>query len=267
MHQDLLRAAARNLGTHSTWVQQRAGGMRARVTPQLSLGDSGLPTDTFSIVSGARFGSAAASDEARRAIAWYENHPFSWWLSPGDTPADLATVLGDAGLIRVEEEAAMHCDLRGLIEHGEWPKDLTVSRVATASELAVFARLLAGLADPPDPLVLRFFSIAQPCLLAADCPIRCYLGWRDGAPVATAEVTVAHGVAGLYNVSTVAAERGQGIGTAITVLALAEARRDGAEFAVLQAAEGAQGVYARVGFTRVGVVAEYKPAIHAHGRL
>ena len=161
----------------------------------------------------------------------------------------------------------MHCDLRELAEGGEWPSDLTVSRVDTPSELAMFARLLAGLADPPDPSVLQFFSRAASCLLAADCPIRCYLGRRGGSPVATAEVTLADGVAGVYNVSTVTAERGQGIGTAMTVLPLAEARRDGAEFAILQAAEGAQGVYARVGFTRVGVVAEYKPAIRAHRRL
>lgn len=259
MSLDLALAAAWNLGTHSTWIQARTVGMRAHVTSRLSMGDSGLATDTFNIISGARLTGPSTSREVQRAIEWYRARPFSWWVSPGDLPTNLPSVLNAAGLHRVEEETAMTCDLRLLKESGAWPRDLTVARVRTSSDLNTFAELLARLSDPPDSYVQEFFGWAAPCLLTAGCPLRLYLGRRNGTPVATSEVTVAHGVVGLYNVSTAGPQRGQGIGTAMTVLPLLEARRDGILFGVLQAQSEARRVYARVGFVSAGVVAEYKP--------
>lgn len=259
MTPDVSAAAAANLGTHATWVQARAEGMRAEVTPRLSMGDSGLATDTFNIISGARLADRSATAAVRRAIAWYGMRPFSWWVSPGDSPGNLPALLAAAGLRPVEEETAMTCDLRRLPSAGDWPHDLTVTRARTRSDLEAYARLLAGLADPPDVLVQAFYAAAAPHLLGADSPLRLYLGRRDGTPVATAEVTLAHGVAGLYNVSTIEAERGRGIGTAMTVLPLLDARNDGIGHGVLQAAGDARRLYARVGFEAAGVVVEYKP--------
>lgn len=259
MSVDLALAAARNLATHSTWIQARAKGMRAHVTPRLSMGDSGLPTDTFNIISAARLTGRRSSREVQRAIDWYGARPFSWWVSPGDLPTDLPWMLGAAGLHRVEEETAMTCDLGLLEDSAEWPQDLSVTRVRTPSDLKAFAELLARLSDPPDIYVREFYASAASCLLTAECPLRLYLGRLNGARVATSEVTLAHGVAGLYNVSTAKPQRRQGIGRAMSVLPLLEARADGARFGVLQAAGEARGVYSRVGFASVGVVAEYKP--------
>lgn len=259
MSLELTLAAAKNFSTHSTWVQDRAEGMRAHVTPRLSMGDSGLATDTFNIVSGARLTGSSASRDVRQAIEWYGRRPFSWWVSPGDLPADLPSVLDAAGLHRAEEETAMTCDLRLLDDSVHWPRDLTVTRVRTSSDLDTFAELLARLADPPDTCVQEFYASAAPWLLSRACPLRLYLGRRDGTAVATAEVTLAAGIVGLYNVSTAEPQRGQGIGRALTVVPLLEARAAGAGFAVLQAAGEARRVYARVGFASAGLVAEYKP--------
>jgi hypothetical protein len=94
--------------------------------------------------------------------------------------------------------------------------------------------------------------------------------WRNGRSrmpsvsgpeaVATAEVTVAGGVAGLYNVSTRAAVRRRGIGSATTRQALLAARADGCRVGVLQTLPAGVGVYVQSGFQPYGEIRECKPA-------
>lgn len=78
-----------------------------------------------------------------------------------------------------------------------------------------------------------------------------YLGLVDGVPVATAMRFSSHGVAGVYNVSTVPAYRGRGIGAAITWRAALDGRVEGCIAAALQASEMGLPVYRRMGFRPV----------------
>lgn len=68
------------------------------------------------------------------------------------------------------------------------------------------------------------------------------------------------GDCGIYNVGTVPAARRQGLGTALTALAVAEARERGCTTSSLQSTEMAEGVYASVGFRDLGRFDEYVPA-------
>ena len=77
--------------------------------------------------------------------------------------------------------------------------------------------------------------------------------------MATAELTIAGGVAGLYNITTLPACRGRGIGSAMTWQPLLDARAAGLGAAVLQAADAGVNVYRRIGFAPFGVITEYKP--------
>lgn len=94
-------------------------------------------------------------------------------------------------------------------------------------------------------------------LLAGDAPLRFYLGILDGEPVAPAELTVAGGVVGLYNIATLRAFRRRGIGSTMTLQPLLDG---GFSQAVLQAAEDGVGVYRRLGFTTFGHITEYQPS-------
>jgi len=76
-----------------------------------------------------------------------------------------------------------------------------------------------------------------------------YLARLHGEPVATAALTLAAGVAGLFAVATIEAARGRGIGTAVTMAPLLDARARGYCVGVLQASEMGYPVYARMGFT------------------
>src|SRR5262249_44531774 len=85
--------------------------------------------------------------------------------------------------------------------------------------------------------------------LGEAAPIHYYLARLDGEPVATAMLAQAAGVAGIYGVATIERARRRGIGTAVTLAPLLDARDRGYVAGVLQSSEMGYGVYARMGFT------------------
>jgi GNAT superfamily N-acetyltransferase len=78
--------------------------------------------------------------------------------------------------------------------------------------------------------------------------LRPYIGWLGNEPVAAALCLRAAGAAGLYAVATVPTYRRQGLGAAITLHALREARADGYRVAVLYASKMGFPIYRRLGF-------------------
>ena len=214
----------------------------------------------------ARLEAGTARERIRAAVDYFAvvGRPFSWWLSPGNQPADLDALLIAAGLNRAETELAMAADLQALRLGELSPGGLQIRRVHTAAQLQDFAQITAANWTPPDADVLRFYELAAPALLANDAAIWLYVGYLEEVPVAAAELTVGGGVVGLYNIATLAAYRRRGFGTALTLQPLLDARAQGYRTAILQA-QGDAGarVYTRVGFAPFGQITEYKPAYPA----
>jgi hypothetical protein len=74
------------------------------------------------------------------------------------------------------------------------------------------------------------------------------VGYRDGVPACTSALLESQGVAGIYWVATLEAQRRAGLGEAATWAAVAEGRRRGYDRACLQASAMGRPVYARMGF-------------------
>ena len=253
-------AADLNLVTHMTWVQSRLPGGHVEVGSDLVLSDSGLPSDTFNFVTRARLNSGV--EPAIRRVTGYfiaAARPFSWWIGPADRPADLGRALSDWGFHAADSEVAMAVDLSRLGPGDVAPAGLHIERVTTTAQIREFAGVVAANWSPPDEVVRRFYESAAPLLTQGGCPIRLYVGYLDGAPVATAELTVSEGAVGLYNIATLEAYRRRGFGTALTLRPLLDARREGHALAVLQASQQGVGVYARLGFRETGRYTEYQP--------
>jgi ribosomal protein S18 acetylase RimI-like enzyme len=85
-----------------------------------------------------------------------------------------------------------------------------------------------------------------------------YVGWERRRPVASSFLVLGAGVAGVYGVHTDPAERGRGLGAALTRAPMREARDAGYEVAVLQAAPKAAALYERIGFRSVCEVGIYE---------
>ncbi|WP_437735642.1 GNAT family N-acetyltransferase [Sorangium sp. So ce1335] len=258
----LATAADDNLAVHASWAQERLPGARVVRDAGLVLVDSGLPCDTFNFVLRSRLDAAAAPARVQEAIDSFRRagRPFSWWVGPADEPENLGDLLRAAGLEAAESEVAMAADLHAIRADGEPPRGLEIARVTTAAQVRDFARLLAGNWTPPDPDVVRFYERATPALLSGDAPLWLYVGYLEGTPVATSELAVGGGVAGLYNISTIPSYRRRGIGRALTLRPLLDARAAGLRVAILQASADGLRLYEQMGFVATGRITEYKPA-------
>ena len=253
-----LEAIQQNLCGHVSSIARQAAGMTVLDTPDLLLADSGLPADTFNVVTRARRATPAFGANVAAAIGHFRSRglPFAWWVVPGYGPDTLVTELVAAGLGGPDEETGMTARLDRLVPPA-LPAALSVRRVATAQELDAFASVLAALSDPPDPWVTAFYRQGARVVLGADSSVRCFTGYAGGEPVGSSLTFLDDGVAGIYNVATLPRVRGRGFGEMMTWAALADARDAGCTLAVLQASGGAERLYARLGFRACGAVSVY----------
>jgi ribosomal protein S18 acetylase RimI-like enzyme len=146
----------------------------------------------------------------------------------------------------------MAADLQALDEGLQAPPGLTIERVGDAETLQEWYDIaFNGVLGWPDCGVDAVLDYYMSVGLGAQSPRRYYIGRLRGKPVATSALVLGAGVAGIYGVATVSEERGQGIGTAMTLAPLREARALGYRVGVLFTSEKGTPAfrqYHRVGF-------------------
>ena len=86
---------------------------------------------------------------------------------------------------------------------------------------------------------------------------RTYLALLNGKPVGTSQLFLSDGVTGIYNVTCIPEARGQGIGSAVTLAPLLEAREMGYRISVLQASPKGYNAYRHLGFQDFGKLSLY----------
>jgi ribosomal protein S18 acetylase RimI-like enzyme len=171
---------------------------------------------------------------------------FMWHVGPTTRPNELGRHLLAHGLTHVEDEPGMAIELDRVREDASAPPGLTIETVRDRQALATWVDVWMF----PLPVEVRppFIDVWYERGLGDDLPWRLYLGRLDGEPVATSMIVVAEGVAAVHYVVTVPEARRRGLGEAMTMHVLREARAMGYRVAVLTASPDGIGIYRRIGF-------------------
>jgi GNAT superfamily N-acetyltransferase len=186
---------------------------------------------------------------------WRNVNRLSWWVEPGTQPADLGRHLAAHGLTYTESPTGMAADLSALNEDLTAPSGLAIEHVRDTETLRMWAYAsIIGCGLPETSVATWFDAFAG---LGFDLPLRNYIGILDGEPVATSQLFVSAGVAGIYVVATLPEARRQGIGTAMTFAPLREARALGYRIGILHASRMGLGVYRRLGFQEYCKMSRY----------
>jgi ribosomal protein S18 acetylase RimI-like enzyme len=187
-------------------------------------------------------------DTIARTLAYFTSRnvtQLSWWIEPGPQPADLAEPLLAHGLVHTEGGPGMAVELSALNEDLLNPVELVIERVGDRDTLKRWVVAFAAGFELSGSERASFDLYAG---LGFDLPLRSYVGFLKGEPVATAQLFLGAGVAGVYCVSTVPQARCCGIGAALTLAALREARDEGYRAGILQSSPMGFRVYRRLGF-------------------
>jgi hypothetical protein len=175
--------------------------------------------------------------------------PGSWYVGPSMRPQDLGERLLKHGFSYGGSEIGMAADLSALSKRVPVLEDLTIERVRGEEDLAAWSWTLArGFGGTPGEAEWVCEMYRRLGLLGDDGPWRHYLGRLGGEPVATSTLFLGAGVAGIYLVYTAEGARRRGIGAAMSLAPLVEAREMGYRVGVLEASEMGYPVYRRLGF-------------------
>lgn len=238
----------------------RAGGGEERNEPHIHWTIGGSPIVYHNCVVRTDLTPDQAGAEIAAVIARFRAHrvPGSWHIGPSTRPADLRDRLLARGFTGCGPggEPGMAVDLHAVDEVSAPPEGLAIERVHDAPSLAAWAHVLSLGFGEGEREAFWVRDMYARIGMGDDVPWRHYLGRLAGEAVATASVFFAAGVTGLYFISTAPEYRRRGIGGAITLEALRQARALGYRTAVLGASGLGYPVYRRLGFQeycRIGV--------------
>lgn len=182
--------------------------------------------------------------------------PLEWTTGATTRPADLGHRLEAKGFEHTLDVPAMVLDLTRLSELS-LPGGLTIELARTGEELEACLRIGLASFEIPTAFVPRLLEIEEAMPSDQKRLTRHFLGRVDGKPVATSELFLAAGVAGLYFVGTAEGARRRGLGRAMTLAALRGARDLGFRAAVLQATSMGESVYRALGFRELFTMGVY----------
>ncbi len=211
---------------------------------------TGIPFFLFNAVWNSHIPSEVAIKKIKENIAFFEKRqvPFLWVIGPSSNPKNMGELLIKNGLT-VNKEPGMAHNLKTLGTEREILNKVEIIKVENAETFKVWNDVVLTGFTLPKELLSDFFYEAFSFMLLNDKPSgSAFLAYYDGNPVASSLVFYEEGVAGIYNVTTLEEARGKGIGTAITLAPLHEAKKLGYEIAILGSSEMALNMYKQMGF-------------------
>jgi GNAT superfamily N-acetyltransferase len=214
---------------------------------------TGIPNAFLNVVFRTQLPSRGTDELIDETLAHFRSRhvqKLSWWAECQTPRAELEKCLVRFGLIFKEGGTGMAANLMDLPEDLPPVAGLTIIPVESIAELRQWVHVNRISFGIPEYAEGRLFDLYAD--VAFEPPMQCYLAVLNGQPVGTSQFFLSAGVAGIYNVTVLPEARGQGIGAAVTLAALREARRRGYRVSILQASRLGYPVYRHLGFQDFG---------------
>lgn len=171
---------------------------------------------------------------------------FTWWMDPHLTASAWKTALSQHGFGFSNDTPGMAVDLQALDDSQPVVDGLEIRNVADEESLRVWTNVfIKGYGLPPtwETTTLDLWG-----KLSLDSRVRNYVGYWNNKPVSTSCMVYGGGAAGIYSVATLPEARGKGIGAALTLKPLQDARELGYRIGTLQSSTMGFNVYKKLGF-------------------
>lgn len=220
--------------------------------PEMAMTVTDIPVPLFNVVTRVRLSPDNLEKGIEKAIGRFKEKavPGNWHVGPATKPSDIGNVLQAHGFVQTASQPGMAMDLDALKEFVTVP-ELVIEPIRTRAQVDSCVEVGLQGFGMPDFLKEILPGLITSLGLEPESSIQNYLGVLDNKPVAVSTVYYGAGVAGIYNVTTLHEARGRGIGTAMTVKPLLDARVKGYRVGILQSSEMGYSVYERIGFREV----------------
>ena len=174
-----------------------------------------------------------------------------WWIGPASKPEGIGALLERQGLKSMGSVPGMVARLARIDDREDPIVGFEIRKVEGAQMRALWGRIAAigtGFSDQAVAQMARVDATIDDPRYAGQTR---YLGYLVGEPVASSALVLEAGLAGVYAVATLPAARKRGIGRAMTLAPLLEARALGCDTGILQASSAGLPIYAKMGFEEV----------------
>jgi len=184
------------------------------------------------------------------------NVPMLWWTGPTTRPENLGAYLKAHGLVE-GDSTGMAVDLQALNENLDRPPGLEVELVNDDESLQKWSEILTAAFPMPEFVARTMFDFCSVLGFGKASPMRNYCGRLKGELVATSSLFLGADAAGIWNVATMPNARGKGVGAAMTLEPLCEARALGYRVGILISSQLGVGVYRKLGFRQYCKIGQY----------
>lgn len=175
--------------------------------------------------------------------------PFYWFVGPLSKPNNLGELLRKENPSFLEVLPGLALNLNELSDEKRDLPNITIKKVQDYETFKQFVEVFVEAFEVPKDLLFDFLLESLSLVyLSANSATNAFLAYYNGRPVASSIGFYGSGVIGLYGIATLKEARGNGIGSAITLTPLYEAKKLGYEIGVLHSTEMGLNMYKRIGF-------------------
>jgi GNAT superfamily N-acetyltransferase len=212
---------------------------------------TGLPSPMNNSIARAQLEADEVERAVEEAAAWYRQQParFFWWTGPQSSPPDLDARLEAAGLSPAGRDwLGMAMPLAEVDEELASPDGVVVEKAVAEADVALWAEVFCDAHEVPAWAGESWVEAARRAEFG-ELPWRCWVACLDGEPAGVGLSFVGAGAVGLYGIGTLPQARRRGVGTALTLVPMLQARDEGVDTAILHATPDGEKLYPRLGFT------------------